>query len=247
MILLGDYHTHTTFSHGTGSVLQNALVAKEKGLKQIAISDHGFGHIMYGMKPDKMDKLRLEIEQAKKQTGVDILLGIEANFISLDGTIDLKKEQLEWFDIILTGFHYAAKPKTFGDAFKFFVPNYSPFKPTQKTIQKNTEAIMRALDKYPIDVVTHPGYAMAVDFERLAKHCKQTNTYFEMNGKRINFTDEDLLKMQDIGTKFIINSDAHSPERVGECNHALNMCTRLDINKNLLVNVDKLPKFKQKG
>ena len=247
MILLGDYHTHTTFSHGKGSVLQNALVAKEKGLKQIAITDHGFSHIMYGLKPNKMDKLKQEIQLAKQQTGVDILLGIEANFISLDGDIDLTEEQLKMFEIILAGFHYAGRPKSVKDFFGFFVPNYSPFNPTQNQIRKNTEAVMRALDRYPIDVVTHPGYAMPVDFKRLSNHCKQTNTYFEMNGKRINFSQDDLLQMQQDKVKLIINSDAHSPEKVGECNHALNLVTKLNINEQLLVNVNKLPNFKNKG
>ena len=247
MVLLGDYHTHTTFSHGKGSVLDNAVVAKEKGLKQIAITDHGFSHIMYGLKPYKMDNLRQEIEEAKQKTGIDILLGIEANFISLDGSIDLTQEEIKMFDIILAGFHYAASPKSTKDTFDFFIPNYSPFKPSKARLAKNTEAIMRALDKYPIDVVTHPGYAMPVDFERLANHCKQTNTYFEMNGKRINFSDDILLKMQDIGTKFIINSDAHKPDNVGECNQAMNMVTKLNINQDLLVNVNKLPNLKSKG
>lgn len=247
MVLLGDYHTHTTYSHGTGSVLENALVAKQKGLKQIAITDHGFSHIMYGLKPKNMDKLKKDIEDAKKQTGVDILLGIEANFISLDGSIDLTNEQLKWFDIILTGFHYAGTPKSAKDFFQFFMPSLMPFKPTVAQIEKNTDAVIRALEKYPIDVVTHPGYALAVNFERLSRCCKQTNTYFEMNGKRINFGDDELLKMQQDNVKLIINSDAHSPERVGECNHALNMVTKLNINKELLVNVDKLPIFKNKG
>ena len=53
MILLGDYHTHTKYSrhnHGKGSVLENASVASNKGLKQIAITDHGFSHRLYGVR-----------------------------------------------------------------------------------------------------------------------------------------------------------------------------------------------------
>lgn len=245
MVLLGDYHTHTPYSHGKGTILDNAFSAKEKGLKEIAITDHGFGHIKYGMKPADVVPMRKEIEIAQEKTGVKILLGIEANFISADGTIDLTKDQLDLFDIILCGFHYAAKPKTFCDAVGFFLPNYSPFAPTKRHIQRNTEAIMRALDKYPIDVITHMGYACPVDYAALARHCRDCGTLVEINAKHKNFCDEHLLQMQQDKVKLIVNSDAHRPERVGECNYGLNMLTRLNIDPNLVVNVDKIPTFKK--
>ena len=43
-----DIHTHTTFSHGKGSMEDNVKAAIEKGLSAVAISDHGPGHINYG-------------------------------------------------------------------------------------------------------------------------------------------------------------------------------------------------------
>ena len=41
--MLFDYHTHTTFSHGKGSIEDNVKEAVKKGLKAIAITDHGPG------------------------------------------------------------------------------------------------------------------------------------------------------------------------------------------------------------
>ena len=43
MYLTADYHTHTPYSHGKNTVLENAVAAKAKGLKEIAITDHGYG------------------------------------------------------------------------------------------------------------------------------------------------------------------------------------------------------------
>lgn len=48
MQLTGDYHTHTIYSHGKGTVLENALQAKARGLREIAITDHGFGQMAFG-------------------------------------------------------------------------------------------------------------------------------------------------------------------------------------------------------
>ena len=36
MILTADYHTHTVFSHGKGKIIDNAIIAKEKGLEGLA-------------------------------------------------------------------------------------------------------------------------------------------------------------------------------------------------------------------
>ena len=38
-----DYHTHTIFSHGKGTIADNVEAARSKGLKGIAITDHGPG------------------------------------------------------------------------------------------------------------------------------------------------------------------------------------------------------------
>ena len=54
MILSADYHTHTTFSHGKGSILDNATEAKARGLKVLAITDHGYGHRAYGIRHKKV-------------------------------------------------------------------------------------------------------------------------------------------------------------------------------------------------
>ena len=54
MYLTADYHTHTPYSHGKNTVLENAVAAKAKGLKEIAITDHGFNHILFGLKRKKL-------------------------------------------------------------------------------------------------------------------------------------------------------------------------------------------------
>ena len=45
MILYGDYHTHTIYTHGTGSIEDNVKTAIKRGLKQIAITEHSFSHM----------------------------------------------------------------------------------------------------------------------------------------------------------------------------------------------------------
>ena len=76
MKLTSDYHTHTPYSHGKNTVLENAKAAKAKNLKEIGITDHGFNHLLFGLKRKNLPDLRAEIDEAERLTGVKVLLGM---------------------------------------------------------------------------------------------------------------------------------------------------------------------------
>lgn len=251
MLLYGDYHTHTTYSrhgHGKGTVLENASVAADKGLKQIAITDHGFNHEFYGIRRKDIPELKEDILNAREVTGVDILLGVEANLISLDGNVDVREEDYEFLDIFLMGYHRMVKTTTFRDKVYLNWANDMAkiFRPSMEKINRNTTAFLKALDKYPIDIITHLNYGFETDTLAVVKMAKQKGVYVELNGKRINFTDDEILTMASEGVKFIVNSDAHRPERVGEVNNGLDTIYRLNIPLSQVANVDKIPKFNKK-
>ena len=124
MVIHGDYHTHTIYSsgkrnskHATGTILENALNAKEKGLKEISITEHGFSHKLYGLKRKNLQKMREERDFAMQKTGIKIYLGVEANIISRDGDVDVKQEDLKYLDMLVVGFHSCAKPKSCKELF----------------------------------------------------------------------------------------------------------------------------------
>lgn len=251
MVILGDYHTHTKYSrrsHGKGTILENASVAATKGLKQIAITDHGFNHILYGVRRKEIPNIREEILTAREVSGVDILLGVESNLISLNGDIDLKEDDYENLDIILMGHHNIVNYNGFKNFYRLGVENVlpSPFAPSSNRVNRNTTAFLKAIDKNPIDIITHLNYGCPTDTVAVAKLAKQKGVLIELNGSKIHFTDKELITLAEEGVKFIINSDAHSPDRVGEVNYAFNQVLRLDIPTSLIVNLDKLPKFNKK-
>jgi len=251
MLLFGDYHTHTTYSrhnHGKGTVLENASVAADKGLKQIAITDHGFNHTFYGIRRRNIPQLQEDILNAKEITGVDILLGVESNIISLDGHVDIKEEDYEFLDILLMGYHRMVNTNSMKDKILLNWANSFDFifRPSKERINRNTTAFLKTLDKYPIDVITHLNYGFQTDTIAVAKMAKQKGVYVELNGKRINFTEEEIEIMKSEGVKFIVNSDAHTPERVGEVNNGMNLIYKYDIPLSQVANIDKLPKFHKK-
>ena len=257
MILSSDYHTHTVYSHGKGQIIDNALVAKEKGLKEIGISDHGFSHPAFGLTKKKLPKMRAECDLATKETGVKVLLGIESNIIGTDGTVDLKPKLYDDFDIFLAGIHKFVMYK-FGTAFSLFVPNFfnSTFHKNNvsESLRKtNTKTFINVITHNPVDLITHINLCCYANAVEVAKAAADYGTYIELNSKKTHLTDEELYQVVKTGVNFIISPDAHTPNRVGEISLVEKLLTRVNVPENQIANVNgKLPKmrfksFKEKG
>ena len=56
MQILADYHTHTVYSHGKGTIEDNVKEAISKGIKTIGISDHGYKHMTIRTYPPVPDR-----------------------------------------------------------------------------------------------------------------------------------------------------------------------------------------------
>ena len=232
MALLADYHTHTKYSrnhHGKGTIDENVRSAYEKGLRQIAITDHGFNQKMYGVRRKDIPQVKKDIEEAKEHYPIDVLLGVEANLISSKGDIDIIDSDYDDLDILLCGFHRLVKSTSAREQFGFVLKN----------------AYINAMRKYRIDIITHLNHACKVDVEKVARVAKETNTLIELNGKRLGMSDEEIMTCYKLGCKFVINSDAHSPNRVGDCHLGLQAALRLRLPDNVIVNYNDLPTFKK--
>lgn len=247
-MLVSDYHTHTTYSHGKGSVLDNAKAAQAKGLKEIAITDHGFNHMAFGIKRKEIPLLRVEIDNAEEKTGVKIYLGVEANICTYEGDIDIVQSDLNSLEFLIVGFHkYVKAPafKWFSFIFGNILANYLHIF-TKKRIIQNTQAYVKAVKKYPIDILAHLNHICKVDCYEVAKACEETDTYIELNGKRVHFTQKDVDDMLKTNVKFVINSDAHTAGRVGDQSIGMQMAEIYGIPKDRIINLTQTIKPKDK-
>ena len=192
MTLYGDYHTHTVYSHGKGSIEQNVLRAARKGLREIAVADHGFNHVTYGVRRKDMPHMRAQIEEMKvKYPSITVYLSVEANILDARGHIDVRPSDKPWLDIIVCGYHKLVYTSSFCAPFSYFLPNNIGCSGA-KTVARNTEAYVNALEKNEIDILSHPGNYCKCDIAEVARACKHFGTYFELNGKRIKITDNEL-------------------------------------------------------
>ena len=221
MKLFGDYHTHTIYSHGKGDIEDNVKMAIKKGLKEIAICDHGPGHFLYGVKKRNIPLMKEEILRLNDKYAKDditILLGVEANLIGFQGMIDMDDSLIKHTDILLLGYHYGVIPASFGDGIGLYIKN--PLSKIsgigkEKSLELNTLAFIKAINKYPIDFITHPGAKVRLDIRELAKACGKVGTALEINAKHGELSIESIKIAMEEDVEFIVNSDAHTPEDVG--------------------------------
>lgn len=243
MRLTGDFHTHTNYTHGKGTIEDSVKQAENLRLDALAICEHSYKSV-YSIKKGDLEKIKEDIDAIQKDYKVKILWGIEANLISRSGDIDISDEEIEKLDLVVLGYHRFTKVG-FVEFIKFVLPNLLRKKPSKKQIERNTMAYINAMDKHRVSILAHLGYGgCVVDYERLAKEAKKREIYIELNGKRINFNKEDIKKMVATGVKFIINSDAHHPLDVGKNHRAFNLIEKYKIPLEQVTNLDKMPKFK---
>jgi len=242
MELYADYHTHTRHSHGEGTVLDNAARAAQIGLEEIAISDHGPRH-MFGIGIKNLavlGQIRSEIEAAAEIfPQVKIKLGVEANVTSIRGDIDIPPDYIHRLDLLLVGLHLMVKPEQWLDGLQrtagHFLRGLSPgFR--RKTRLLNTEAIVNAVYRHPIQIVTHPGHRFDIDSRALAKACAARGTAFEINTSHKHMTVELIELAANEGVKFVIGSDAHHPSRVGDFAYGIQLAQQAGLTPSLILN-----------
>lgn len=240
MRLWADLHTHTKYSHGTGSIKQNVQAAIKKGLLTIGISEHGPCNVAIGTKLEDFYNIRDEIERLKNiYREIDILFGCEANVISLDGDLDIPEKILEEFDYVMVGLHPLVWAKTIKDWYKLFLENvlsrnFSILK--ERVLKQNTDALIYAICNFDIDIITHPGLHLPIDTKKLAKAAAKRKTALEINSGHGFMSVEYAKIAKTCGAKFAIGSDAHKPEDVANFSRGIKIAKEAGLTSKDIIN-----------
>src|SRR5690554_3198331 len=123
--IVSDWHTHTRYSDGKGTVEDNVRAAADKGLTEIAITDHGPRGIFIGVeKPSTYLDIKKDIEALEGQYPVRVLLRAEANVTDLQGTIDIPQEISKEMDVLLVGLHPQVMAESLTENLGWMLPNF---------------------------------------------------------------------------------------------------------------------------
>jgi len=223
MKLEADLHVHTTASgHGYSTIKEIVEEAAQKGLKQVAITDHGLK--MPGA-PHWYHFTNM-ISIPRIMNGVEVLRGVEANILDYQGNIDMPEEVLSsYLDIVLAGFHDST--------------GY-----TGTTMEENTTAMIAAIRNPYVHIISHPGNPKyPVDVEKVVMAAKEFNKVIELNNHSFvcrpnSFPNcNKFARMAKKHNALVsINSDAHICYNVGETDVALAMALKAGIRKSQILN-----------
>ena len=212
-----DFHTHTFHSDGKSTALENAWAARRAGLSTVGIADHGPASIGRGVPRRDWARILAEVIVAEKQTGVEVLFGCEANVVTLDGELDVPEDVRKAMDIVLCGLHRAIIPKDL-TGLRLVAQNVTPAftrGQAEKARVDNTKALVEAVNRNAIDIITHPGLKMDIDTKELARACAKRGTALEISAGHPYMTEDFVRIAARQGAMFTIGSDAHRARDVG--------------------------------
>lgn len=220
-----DLHTHTVASgHAYSTVDEMARGAFKKGIKLIAVTDHGpkmpgGAHIYYfgnfSIVPDKL-------------YGVRIVKGVEANILD-EGNLDLSNKILNHLDFVSAGIHSLTGHNL-------------------KNKDDYTKATVSAMENPYLDMITHPVQKeYPLDLEKVAAAAAKNEVILELNASSYNSKKgyirgikNDSLKLLELAQKYdfriAINSDAHFYSEIGEFSTLEFIFKNKNFDKKLVVN-----------
>jgi histidinol phosphatase-like PHP family hydrolase len=226
----GDFHMHTNWSDGLGSIEEMAETAYRLGLQYIVIGDHSpSARVAKGLDIQRYREQWKVIERLNSyynKKGFYILRGCEVDILP-DGSLDLPNEFLEEFDFVVASIH-----TRFG--------------------QDNTYRILRAIENPFVNLIGHPtgkaygsreGYPL--NMEQIINLAKETGTALELNTFRADLSPEMVRKCVEKGALVAIVTDAHAPSHIRYLKIGVGLARRGWAKKEDILNTRTVEEIKE--
>lgn len=237
-----DPHTHTIHTkHAYSTIAENVMIAAEKGIEAIAVTDHFGLHIPWIQSKREYD-MENHIKPANLpdfMRGVRVFKGVEIDIIDFNGTlagseIPIPKNNyvnfenyadyiLDTKELVITSLHY----------FDGFL---------DKGIAENTQMYINVLARKNVDILGHPTRCgLEFDWSAVVEAAKAYNKIVEINNEtfrsRPNQTEINrhlALLCAKAGVPICVSSDAHICFNVGEFGLAADMLAEINFPEELI-------------
>jgi len=232
--LPGDYHVHTTFSDGDGTVEECVARAVSLGLPEIAIADHvsAVHSAPWATSCVPLALMERYVEEvhaaAVRHSGITVLLGLEAEYVP-GHEAELKALVSAWpFDVVVLGVHTV-------DGFAFDDPDLRDdprWNDPDAFLAAYYRTVRRAVTAGGFDVLAHidyvslwghaPGPAVQPFIDAALDALAASGAALELNTDRVSdpagamYPSPAILRAaRERDIPLVIDSDAHEAEHVG--------------------------------
>ncbi len=224
MKFTADFHVHTVASgHAYNTIYEYAREARSKGLKYIAMTDHGPA-MAGGPHLYHFQNLRCLPE---KISGVRVLKGVEANIMDADGRLDLSDSDLSALDVVIASFHQHL--------------GYDG-----SDIRRNTEALIKAIKNPFVKILGHPGNPQfSTDKAAVVEECRKNGVFIEINNSSFSgvirpgsyeHCVEFARLVKQAGWKVVFGSDSHCLDTLGRFDNCMRIAKEAGLSPDDIVN-----------
>jgi len=229
----GDFHIHTKESDGVLSIDEIARIAKKKNYEYAIISDHSKSLKITNGLSDKRLLKQIERVRSFNRNSKDIRLLVSSEVdIHDDGSLDYSDELLKKLDFVIAAIHTGFRqPK-----------------------EKITARIVKAIENRYVNLIAHPSgrligerEAYELDYEKMFTAARKTGTAIEINAhpKRLDLTDINCRRAQELGVKLAISTDTHREENLDNMIYGVSVARRGWVKKGSILNCMKLEEVKK--
>jgi histidinol-phosphatase (PHP family) len=231
--LPGDYHVHTVWSDGEGSVEDCVRRAAELGVPEIAFAEH-FALASgpdedWRLRPEQLGDYVADVHAvAARHDDVKVLLGVEAEYVAGQES-DLEEALAAWpFEVVVLGIHEV-------DGFVFDEPALREdprWNDPDALFAAYYRTVQRAAEWQGFDIIAHmdyiglwghrPGPAVLPEIWAALDALAGSGAALELNTDRVSdpagvmYPSPDILRAAHArGIPLTIDSDAHEAEHVG--------------------------------
>jgi putative hydrolase len=185
----GEWHVHTSYTDGSGSVLEYCRIAEALAIPLIAFTEHVRRNLTYDF-----NSFISDIEDAREKFDLVILSGCEAKVLP-GGDLDVEKEIIRQVDYPIFAFHS-------------FPPDLTLFLSSLKQVLRNNY----------VNAWAHPGHFLAknhislseVDLVEVLRIMSKHDVLLEINSKYALPPQRWVELAAENGVKTVKGSDIHS-------------------------------------
>jgi putative hydrolase len=217
-----DTHTHSVASlHAYSTIAELVNGAEQNGLKGFVLTEHG--PALQGGLPHPYYFGNLQVIP-REIRGITLFRGVELNIMDGEGGLDLPCGYLKLLDFVMAGLHEAC------------------FAPASK--EKNTRAMIAALENPYVDCVSHPGNPVyPLDYEEVVKAAVRCGKALEINNSSFKVRKGSLPTCTVVAglckqyeCLISCGSDAHYWTDVGNFDTARTVIAGAGISESRLIN-----------